>query len=119
RMTDRVANSRLYRDWAVPGLLDPDSVALDVAADILGGLASSRLDSQLVRGEQKAVQVTAGQLAFQRVGVFEGTVDVKPGEDVDAVARRLDSIIADFIAKGPTAEEVQRAVTQQVAQRIR
>src|SRR5687768_9492766 len=36
-MKDRVANTRLYRNWAVPGLLDPDMVQLDVAACVLGG----------------------------------------------------------------------------------
>jgi zinc protease len=119
RMTDRVANTRLYRSWAVAGLTADDSVALDVAADILGGLASSRLDDILVRREQTAVQVTTGYLPFQRVGMFQVTADVKPGEDADAVSRRLDAIIADFLANGPTEAEVQRAATTTVAQSIR
>jgi predicted Zn-dependent peptidase len=119
RMTDRVANTRLYRTWAVPGLLDPDSAAVDVAADILGGLASSRLDRELVRGDKSAVQVSGFYLPFQRVGTLELNVDVKPGGDADAVAARLDSIVRDFIANGPSAEEVERAVTRGVAQRIR
>ncbi len=114
-MHDRVSNTRLYRDWIVPGLGDDDQVALDIAASVLGGLASSRLDKILVRDEQTAVRVTAGIQAHQRVSFFEVTVDVKPGVDPEAVSQRLDAIIADFIANGPTADEVQRVATTQVA----
>ena len=57
-MTDRVATTRLYRNWVVPGLTDEDQVALQVGATILGGLASSRLDNLLVRGEQTAAGPT-------------------------------------------------------------
>jgi len=84
-MTDRVSNTRLYRVWAIPGLLDPDSIALEVAADALGGSASARLTSELVRGDQTAVNIGAFTLPFQRVGLFYVQVDVKPGADADAV----------------------------------
>src|SRR3712207_5750115 len=56
-MKDRVANVRLYRNWIVPGMLDDAAVQLDVAAGVLGGLASSRLDNELVRKDQTAVGV--------------------------------------------------------------
>jgi predicted Zn-dependent peptidase len=117
-MRDRVANTRLYRTWAVPGRADAATVPLDVAASILGGLASSRLDNELVRGEQTAVAVSAGLQSHQRVGMFQVTVDVKPGADADAVGRRLDAIIADFIARGPSADEVQRASMRTVSQQV-
>jgi predicted Zn-dependent peptidase len=108
-MQDRVANTRLYRTWAVPGRTDPASVPLEVAAAVLGGLASSRLDNELVRRDQTAVSASTSLLPFQRVGMFQVVVDVKPGADVDAVSRKLDGIIADLATKGPTADEVQRA----------
>ncbi|HYZ49180.1 MAG TPA: pitrilysin family protein, partial [Sphingomonas sp.] len=54
-MKDRVATTRIYRTWAVPGLNDPDAVPLDIAATVLGGLSSSRLDNALVRGDKSAV----------------------------------------------------------------
>jgi zinc protease len=117
-MKDRVANTRLYRNWVVPGMLDPEAVPLDVAATVLGGLSSSRLDNILVRQEQTAVRVSANVLPFHRIGLFEVQVDVKPGTDADAVARRLDEIIANFIHEGPTADEVQRVVMRDVSGRI-
>ncbi|HMJ93548.1 MAG TPA: pitrilysin family protein [Allosphingosinicella sp.] len=118
-MTDRVANSRIYRDWAVPGLLDPDMVQLDVAGCVLGGLASSRLDNILVRKEQSAVGVEAGIQPFHRISMFEIQVNVKPGVDPATVESRLDQIVGEYIANGPTADEVQRCVTTDVAGRIR
>ncbi|SMF67490.1 Predicted Zn-dependent peptidase [Allosphingosinicella indica] len=118
-MHDKVAMTRLYRNWAVPGLLDPDTDALDVAAQVFGGLASSRLDNALVRGDQTAVSASAQVQKFHRISIFEVIVNVKPGVDAGAVAQKLDALMADFIAKGPTEDEVRRVVMQEVAGRIR
>jgi predicted Zn-dependent peptidase len=117
-MHDRVANTRLYRNWVVPGFASEDLVPLSVGATILGGLSSSRLDNALVRGEQSAVRVTAEVQPFHRISLFEATADVKPGQDADAVSRRLDQLIADFVRTGPTADEVRRAVMSAMSARI-
>jgi zinc protease len=117
-MTDRVATTRLHRWWVVPGLTDNDQAALQVGAAVLGGLASSRLDNQLVRGEQTAVRVSANVQPFQRVSIFEIEVDVKPGQDADAVSRRLDEIIADYVRTGPTEDEVRRAMMRALSGRV-
>ncbi|MBK5265458.1 MAG: insulinase family protein, partial [Alphaproteobacteria bacterium] len=117
-MKDRVATVRIYRNWIVPGLNDPDSVLLNIGMSVLGGLASSRLDNILVRDEQLAVSVSAGVQDFAQLGMIEVTADVKPGIDPDGVAKRLDAIMADYIAKGPTADEVKRVATQSVSGRI-
>jgi len=118
QMLDRVANVRLYRNWATPGLTHEDQVPLQVAAAVLGGLSSSRLDNILVRGEQNAVRVVAFQQPFQRVSMFEIQVDVKPGQDAAAVSRRLDEIVADFVRTGPTEDEVRRAVMRALSGRV-
>jgi zinc protease len=115
---DRVSNTRLYRTWIVPGLLDASAADLDVAATVFGGLASSRLDNALVRGDQTATAVTASYQPFHRIGMFEASVDVKPGEDPAAVSARLDQLMAEFIASGPSADEVTRVVNTRMAQRI-
>ena len=117
-MQDRVATTRLYRNWAVPGIDGADSVALDVGAAVLGGLASSRLDNILVRQEKLAVAVTAGYQGFAQLGSIEVTADVKPGVDAEVVAKRLDEIIADYIKTGPTADEVQRVQMRNVSSRL-
>ncbi|MGN6155705.1 MAG: M16 family metallopeptidase [Sphingomicrobium sp.] len=118
-MKDHVATTQVQRHWAVPGMLSPQLAALDVGASILGGLASSRLDRILVRDEKLAVSVSAGYQPFQRIGLFEVDATAKPGVDPDVVAKRLDEIIADFVANGPTQDEVTRATTREVAGEIR
>jgi predicted Zn-dependent peptidase len=117
-MKDRVATTRHYRNWVVPGLNDPDLVPLQVGISVLGGLASSRLDNALVREEKTAVAVTAYVLPFEQVSMVNVQADVRPGADAKAVSARLDALIAELIAKGPTADEVSRVATQQVASDI-
>lgn len=118
-MTDRVANTRIYRNWVVPGLNDKDSAALDVAATVLGGLASSRLDNALVRKEKIAVAVTASLQEFQHASLFEISADVKPGVEAAAVAKRLDEVLAELLRDGPTADEVNRSLVSKLSGYIR
>jgi predicted Zn-dependent peptidase len=118
-MKDRVAAVELQRHWAVPGLLSNDLPALDLGASVLGGLASSRLDRILVREEKLAVAVSASLQPFHRVSLMEISATVKPGVDPAVVDKRLDEIMAQFLSEGPTADELQRAATAEVAGRIR
>ena len=118
-MKDHVAVTSITHYWAVPGMLDARLPALDVGAAILGGLASSRLDDELVRKEKIAVSVSASLSAFQRIGVFEAAATVKPGVDPKLVQQRMDAVMADLIAKGPTKDEVERAVMSDVSNEIR
>ena len=115
---DRVAATLIAKAWTIPGLNDRDSAALQVAAGVLGGLASSRFDNILVKGEKLAVQVSAETEPFAQVGTFNVTAVVRPGVDPALVQARLDAIIADFIRNGPTADEVNRYVTQTVSRTI-
>ncbi|MDL2340530.1 MAG: pitrilysin family protein [Pseudomonadota bacterium] len=118
-LKDVVATTIITRNWAVPGLLAPQLAALDIGGSVLGGLASSRLDKALVRDEQVAVAVSAGIDPMQRAGIFTVQAYAKPGTDPALVAKRMDSVMAELIAKGPTDDEVQRAVMHEVAGRIR
>ena len=115
QMHDNVAATRLYRNWVVPGVNGADLPALDIALSVFGGLNSSRLYNILVRDEKVAVGVKASIQPFEKLSFAEISVDVKPGVDPVAVGKRLDALLADYLAKGPTADEVQRAATQEVA----
>lgn len=116
---DHVATTIIQRYWAVPGLLSRQLAPLDIGGSVLGGLASSRFDRILVRDEKLAVSASASLSAFQRIGVFNVSVAVRPGVDPAKVSKRLDEVMADYIAKGPTADEVERAVMSEVSGRIR
>jgi predicted Zn-dependent peptidase len=103
----------------VPGLLNKQMEALDIGGSVLGGLASSRLDKIMVREEKIAVGVSASMSPYHRIGIFSVQALAKPGIDPKLVSKRLDEVMADFIAKGPTEDEVQRAVMSQVSGQIR
>ncbi|TVV76829.1 M16 family metallopeptidase [Sphingomonas solaris] len=117
-MHDRVATTRIYRNWTAPGLNDPDAVPLDIALTIIGGLSSSRLDNALVRQDKTAVSASASLQELEKVSLVEITANVRPGVDPKVVSARLDALIADFLKTGPTADEVARAATREVAGRI-
>lgn len=114
-MHDNVAATRLYRNWVVPGVNSAELQQLDLAMTVFGGLGSSRLDNALVRDEKVAVSVKASIQPFEKLSLAEITVDVKPGADPVAVGKRLDALLADYLAKGPSADEVLRAATGQAA----
>jgi len=118
-LKDRIAATQIQRYWAVPGMLDKQSAALELGGSVLGGLASSRLDQALVRDEKIAVAVSASNSAFHRVGFFSVTAVVKPGVDPALVEKRLDQLVADYARTGPTATELKRAATDNVAGQIR
>lgn len=116
---DEVANTTVYRMWAVPGVTAKDESALEMAASVLGGLASSRLDNELVRNKKTSVGVSANLDAHERVGEFSIEATVRPGVDPALVGKQVDAIIAEFIRSGPTAEELNRAKTTDIASTIR
>ena len=70
-MKDKVPTTRIYRNWVVPGLADPDANALYIGMSALGGLSSSRLDNILVREEQSAT-IARGREAVEKLLQREG-----------------------------------------------
>ncbi len=117
-IVDAVPVTRITRNWSGPGLNDPDSLALEVGTRVLGGLASSRLDKTLVRAEQLAVSVTAGAQTFEQLQFIQVTLDLKPGVDRAKAEVRLDQLITQFVAEGPSDDEVRRALTGAVSAQI-
>ncbi|QYJ07985.1 M16 family metallopeptidase [Qipengyuania flava] len=118
-MRDQVAATSINKYWTAPGITDRELIALDIGAQILGGLSSSRLDNALVRDEGLAVSVSGGNFAFQRVGILTVSATAAPDADPAVVEQRLNELVAQFIAEGPTEDEVRRAATSSVADTIR
>ncbi|MEY2943432.1 MAG: hypothetical protein RLY97_1446, partial [Pseudomonadota bacterium] len=117
-MHDQVATTRLWRWWSGPGLNHVDTPALAIAMRILGGLASSRLDNSLVRGQQLAVAVTAEAEVHEQISQIGISMDIKPGVDRKAAETAFTREIARFLNEGPTADEVLRAKTKHVSEEI-
>ncbi len=114
-MMDQVPVTRLIRAWSGPGLGHADAPALDAGMRVLGGLSSSRLDNALVRGEQLAVSVTAYSMQLEQLSLLQATMDVKPGVSRAVAEKRFDELIAQYIAEGPSEDEVRRAATTAVS----
>lgn len=116
---DQVAATSVSRYWAVEGISGADRIALEVGAAILGGLASSRLDKELVREDQLAVGVSASNSAFHRIGLLSVSATLKEGVELPTLEARLDEVVNRMITEGPTEDEVRRAVTSTLARTIR
>ena len=117
-MKDQVPQTKLYRVWSGPGQNDGDAPALDLGMRVLGGLASSRLDNDLVRGRQLGTSVSASVQQFEQVSFIQIEMEVKDGVDLAVAEQALDANIAKLIAEGPSADEVQRAATSAVSAQI-
>ncbi len=117
--TDQISTTRLYRMWTVPGSNAPESVPLNLASAVLGGLSSSRLDNALVREDPVAVSVSSFNFTLEDAGVFLIQADVKPGVEPQEVADKLDALVAEYISQGPTADELDRAKVSSMAGVIR
>lgn len=118
-MRDQVAATSITMYWPVPGITSEELVALSVGAEILGGLASSRMDEVLVREEQLAVGVGGGNYDFQRVGIFLVNATLRDGVEVETLEARMGELLAEFIEEGPSEDEVRRAATSNLAGTIR
>jgi predicted Zn-dependent peptidase len=117
-ITDQVPVTRIIRAWTGPGLTSPDAVPLAAGMYVLGGLASSRLDNALVRGDELAVSVVAGVEQHEQIGFVQAQMDVKPGVDPAVAEKRFDAVIADLVKNGPTRDELLRAATEIVSAQI-
>ncbi|MGY4517491.1 M16 family metallopeptidase [Lysobacter sp. HA18] len=108
RMDDRVAQTRIYREWNIPGRGERDLTLLDLAADVLGGSKTSRLYQRLVYKDHLADDVSVGITPFELASQFVLQVDVKKGVDPKKVEAAVADEWAKFLASGPTQEELTR-----------
>ena len=118
-MTDAVAATSVSLYWPAPGITSDDLTALNVGTQVLGGLLSSRLDQILVREEELAVSVSAGNYDFQRVGLLSVSATLADGVALETLEQRLNEVVNDFIQEGPTEDEVRRAATSNLAGTVR
>ena len=118
-LNDRIPTPRISWHWTVPGRLDKAATEIDIALTVLAGGASSRLYNALVREERLAVSVSGGVQAFEKVSMAEVGVTLAPGVTPEAVEARVKAIMAEFLARGPSADEVARVATRNVAGTIR
>ncbi len=122
-MTDpRVGQNFVIRAYVAPSFVTAEpgaAEAYSVAADILGGGLAARLYEQLVVEER--VAISAGSF-YSGVARDEGSFTVyavpASGVTLAEVETRMDAVIAEFAAEGPTEAELARAKTGLIASAI-
>jgi zinc protease len=118
----RVAQPSLQRSYLVPSYARAkpgEAEALDVLAHILGNGSNSRLYQALV--VNKKIASNAGgwyqgsALDLTRLGVY---ATPQPGVSLAELETALDGVIAEVIASGVTAAELDRAKTRMIADAV-
>ena len=95
--------------YKAPDVKDPDLYVCDVLASILGEGESSRLHQSLVYQRQIALDAGASFQTRIDPGLFEISVEMKPGRTAAEGLAAMDSVLSVLIDKGPTDREVQKA----------
>ncbi|MDQ6646005.1 MAG: insulinase family protein, partial [Pseudomonadota bacterium] len=118
-MTDNVAQTRLYREWNVPGRGTRDENLLELAAAVLGGGKTSRLYQRLVYQDKLADNVSVDVDQHVLASMFQLQVDVKKGVDPAKVEAAVADEWQKFLKNGPTADELARVKTSTRASFVR
>lgn len=105
------ASTQAYLHLAQPSVLrsSPDHVALDVAMQVF----SNRLTDELRERRGLTYHVDAKVSSLQATGMLTIDLQTSP-EQADAVLAHIKSMFSDFIAQGPTTEELE-GIQQQLA----
>jgi zinc protease len=115
----RVTQPSLQRSYLVPSFTTAerdDAYALDVLAHILGGGSNSALVRALVMEQRVATSVGAWyqgtSLDASRFGIYGTPASGVPLEKLEAA---IDAVLASFLDKGPTVEDVERSKGRMIA----
>lgn len=112
----------LQREYLVPSFATSkrgESMALEVLAHILGSGSNSRLYRGLVVDKQVAVAANAWYDASTLdLSKFAIGGSPRPGVTLTQLEAETDAIVAEVIAKGVTAEELERAKTRLIADAV-
>jgi predicted Zn-dependent peptidase len=106
---DRVPEPRIVMAWNTPQSGSREDAYLDLAASVLSSGKNARLYKKLIYEDQTASSVSAYQYGREIAGNFYVQANVKPGKSVEEVEKTLVAVLEDFIANGPTPEELARA----------
>jgi zinc protease len=118
----RVEQPMMQRAYLVPSFATAkpgQSEALEVLAHILGSGNNSRLYRALVVDQHVAVMAGAGYdstaLDMSKFGVYGAP---RPGTTLPQLEAATDAVIAQVIAQGVTAEEMERTKTRLIADAV-
>lgn len=100
--------TRLSLAWRIPGMTNPDTPALDLLGEILGGGRSSTLNREIRERKELAHGIDAGMFSLQNEGVFVIQAVCDPDRR-EAVEKEALAIVEKVKKDGVSAEELDRA----------
>ncbi len=116
---DRVPQSQITMVWNTTQWGTQEGVWLDLLSDVLASGKNSRLYKKLVYEKQICPSAYAYVNYMEIAGNFYIQADVKPGKTVEEVETAIQEILEEFLAKGPTEEEVKRVKASFFANRLK
>ena len=119
RVEDRVPQARIYRVYRVPSWKSKELQHIDLFGGVLSGSKSARLDRRLVYEKELATDVSAFLWDKELASDFIVIATVKKGVDPKTVEAEMDSVLAELVKNGPTAEELQRAQSRNLSDFVR
>ncbi|MDT0607693.1 M16 family metallopeptidase [Croceitalea rosinachiae] len=105
---DRVPETRVLFAWNTPQFGSKEDLHFDLISAVLTSGKNSRLYKKFVYEDQTASRVVSYQASSEIASRFITYLNVKSGQDADKLKMELESEINDFIANGPTSEELKR-----------
>ena len=118
-MRDQVAQTRVYRFYHAPAWRDAGLRDMELAASVLSGSRSARLDRALVYEQSLATAVSVLIDAQELGSLFVVVATVRNGVDAAQAEREMDRVVGEFIKQGPTDAELQRARARLTSQFVR
>lgn len=105
---DRVPEPQITMVWNTPQWGTNDAVYLDLVSDVLASGKNSRLYKKLVYEKQIATSLFSFSGPSEIAGNFYISANVKEGHTLEELETGINEILTDFLANGPTADEVKR-----------
>jgi zinc protease len=118
-MQDRVSQARIYRAWTGPAWGTREAAHLGLATAVLAGDKNSRLYGRVVYRDKLATDVMLGSVSLEMSGMAYLMASAQPDVELGRIESAIDDELRRFIAKGPTAKELERVRAQARARFLR
>ena len=105
---DRVPEPQVVMVWNTAQWGTPDNVYLDLVSDILGNGKNSRLYEKLVYDKQISTSVFCFNGPSEIAGNLFIGARVKQGHTLEEVETAINEVLTEFLATGPTEDEMKR-----------
>ncbi|MGB2847211.1 MAG: pitrilysin family protein [Saprospiraceae bacterium] len=112
---DRVPESKITIAWNIPQWGTREAAIFDLIAAILGSDKNSRLYKRLIYENQWATSASAHNYSREICGNFLIECKIKKGVDEKMVEQEIYAVLSDFLANGPTKEELLRVKSKYFA----